>query len=67
MLCKSFQELSPEEKQIFIGELAHAVQSDENIFHYAQTIIGMAKRRGLFKNVTILSEIPEKEETFFSH
>lgn len=53
MLCDKYQRLVPKEKSNFIGELLHAVQSDDDFFDLAEEIIQLAYRRGLFNGVII--------------
>lgn len=56
MFCNSFDELSPDKKLKFLGELNHAVQSDEHYYHLAEIIIGLARRKGILDRVKFLSE-----------
>lgn len=57
-ICKNYEELTPFERVEFIGKLVHAVQSDEQAFNSANTIIGYSEENGVFDGVTIL---PERE------
>lgn len=59
MLCKSFTKLSIVEKIQFVGELFHAVQSDEDAFNQAKIIIKNGKDRGDFDGVKILPPFEE--------
>jgi hypothetical protein len=61
MLCKSFEELSHQQKVQFIGKLCHAAQSDEKLFHKSLDIIFEADYRGIFNNVKILPDNGKEE------
>ena len=54
MLCSEYEKLTTIEKVIFIGELQHACQSDNELFEMANKLLSLAIVKGLFKNVTIL-------------
>ena len=58
-LCNKFEKLNPMEKWILVGELAHAIQSDDEMFEMAQDIITIATLRGLYKGITLM---PDREE-----
>ena len=60
MICQKFQKLTSIERIRFIGEIHHAIMSDDEFFENAQYIIDEARVRGLFKGVKILpeSELP---------
>lgn len=51
MNCKSFQSLSEQEKQEFIGKLAHLARTKETGFMAAKMMIEAAEVAGVFKNV----------------
>lgn len=53
MICDKFNNLSPLEKVLFVGELIHAVQFDETSYTIGQEIISLAKRKGIFEGVVI--------------
>lgn len=53
MLCTKYFNLVPIEKHAFIGELLHAVQSDDELFELAKDIITLATNKGLFNGVVI--------------
>lgn len=53
MICKEFDELTPQEKTTYIGQLVHSVQSDSELFKTGQMLISVAKKKGLFDNVII--------------
>lgn len=66
MLCKNYEQLGHFDKVLFIGELIHACQSDNEFFDMGKTIIESAKNSGVFEGVTILPDIikqPENETT----
>jgi len=54
MLCENYNQLSHAEKIIFIGELIHIVQNDNEYFNHAKKIIEIARENNRLKNVTIL-------------
>ena len=56
MLCNNYNELSHVDKIIYIGELLHAVQSDDHLFDLGTLIIGSARDKGLFEGVVILPD-----------
>jgi len=56
MICKKFQKLTSIERIRFIGEIHHAIMSDDDLFEYAQYLMDEARIRGLFKGVKILPE-----------
>ena len=56
MLCDEYTKLSHFEKITFIGQLVHAVQSDEGMFKLGQSLIEVARLKGVMDNVTILPE-----------
>jgi hypothetical protein len=63
MLCPGYQKLLPREKRDYIGELLHAVQSDDELFELGSEIIQVAYRRGIFDGVKINPiDEPEKPE-----
>lgn len=57
MLCKNYEELGHFDKILYIGELLHACQSDNEFFNKGKSIIDSAKKRGIFEGVTILPDI----------
>lgn len=60
MICKEFEELTPQEKTTYIGQLVHYVQSDSDMFKSGQLLIEVAKSKGLFDNVIINPSTEEK-------
>lgn len=52
-LCKKYDELSHADKVIFLGQICHAAQSNDEIFSFAQTLILLATIKGIFDGVTI--------------
>lgn len=54
MLCENYNKLSHAEKIVFIGELIHVVQNDNDYFDHAKKIIEIARESNRLKNVTIL-------------
>ena len=57
MLCEKYNRLLPIERVLLIGELLHAMQSDNDFFDKSVRIIRTAKRKGLFDNVKILPDL----------
>lgn len=62
MLCKNYEQLGHFDKVLYIGELLHACQSDDDFFNMGKTIIESAKKCGVFEGVTILPDILKKSE-----
>jgi len=54
MICEKYDKLTVVERVILIGQLCHSMQSDNEFFDAAKTIISNAKIKGLFDNVIIL-------------
>lgn len=61
MICKEFDELTPQERVTFIGRLVHAVQNSSGFFYEANRIITNAALSGLFDNVIINPSIEEQQ------
>jgi hypothetical protein len=57
MLCKNYEQLGHFEKIVYIGELLHACQSDNDFFNMGKTIIESAKKCGIFEGVVILPDV----------
>jgi hypothetical protein len=53
MICKKFSDMTPVEKVLFIGELTHACMSDDDLHEMGESLIELAKSKGLFDNVKI--------------
>ncbi len=63
-LCKEYEEMTPKERQEFIGKLVHLVQSNDVSFRMANFIIKTGTIRGYLDNVTILpAENPLEKES----
>lgn len=62
MLCKSYFELSPVERILFIGELTHACMCDDELYDFGKKIIELGMAKGIFNNVNILPEDNKKSE-----
>ena len=54
MICKTYLDLSPIEKVMFIGELTHSYMSDEELYKIGVKLIDVAKAKGIFDNVVIM-------------
>jgi len=57
MVCQKFSDFSTKEKIMFIGELAHACMSDNDILDMGNALIQIAKTKGLFENVKIMPPV----------
>jgi hypothetical protein len=62
MLCKNYDKLGHFEKIVYIGELLHACQSDDNFFNQGEAIIKSAKKMGLFEGVVILPDVEQLKD-----
>ena len=62
MLCKNYEQLGHFEKIVYIGELLHACQSDNDFFNMGKTIIESAKKCGIFEGVIILPDVEKLKE-----
>jgi len=56
MLCKKYEELGHFDKVTYIGELLHAVQSDNDLYEQGLELIKKAKSMGFFDGVKILPD-----------
>jgi hypothetical protein len=56
MLCKSYFELTPVERILFIGELTHACMCDDDLYELGKKLIELGMKKGIFNNVNILPE-----------
>lgn len=56
MICQKFENLTPVQKVTYIGELIHAVQSNDHLMELGQSIIDLAISMGIFDGVTILPQ-----------
>ena len=54
MICNSYNQLTIVEKTQFVGRLIHIIQSEENAFNVADTLLKKADAEGWFDKVTIL-------------
>lgn len=55
-LCDKFNNLSHFEKITIIGEIVHAIQSDDEMFTMGEQLLKKAKRKGVLDGITILPE-----------
>lgn len=62
MICENYDKLSHAQKVIFIGQLTHAAQSDNDVFDLANHLITLAVAKGLFNGVEIIPERPDEEK-----
>lgn len=54
MLCKKYSDLSHFEKVVYVGELLHSCQCDDELFELGGKLIEIAKAKGLMRGVVIL-------------
>ena len=63
MICEKYDRLTPIERVSYVGELIHAVMSDNELFDAGNSLINLAILKGLFEGVKILpndtTDIPE--------
>jgi hypothetical protein len=57
MICKKYDNLSHVDKIIYIGELIHIVQNDDEFYEMGVTLINKAKEKGILDGVQILPEV----------
>lgn len=56
MICKNYDSLSHVQKIVYVGELLHSCQSDDELFLMGLSLIELARQRGLLDGVVILPE-----------
>ena len=56
MICKEYDELTPVQKTIFIGELVHAAMNDSDLFRICQKVVDTAIVKGLFNGVQMIPD-----------
>lgn len=56
MICKKYDSLSHFEKVIYVGELLHACQSNDELYALGKDIIELARLKGLMNGVKILPD-----------
>ena len=61
-LCDKYDNLSPVERLTLVGEVVHALQSDDEIFDDVQKIIRKAIIKGLFVGTVILPTDAEDKQ-----
>ncbi len=61
MICESFEKLTPKERVEYVGELLHAVQSDNSLFEIGKEIIRLGNHRGLFEGVVIFPPVSDPQ------
>ena len=59
-LCDKYFNLTPIERVSLVGELVHAIQSDDELFDMANDLIQLGILKGVFINTAIL---PEQDNT----
>ncbi len=55
-LCDKYFDLTPIERVSLVGELVHAIQSDNELFDMANDLIQLGILKGVFINTAILPE-----------
>lgn len=55
-LCDKYFNLTPIERVSLVGELVHAIQSDNELFDMANDLIKLGILKGVFINTAILPE-----------
>jgi uncharacterized protein YdeI (BOF family) len=55
-LCDKYFNLTPIERVSLVGELVHAIQSDDSLFDMAQDVIKLGILKGVFLNTSILPD-----------
>lgn len=55
-LCDKYFYLTPIERVSLVGELVHAIQSDNELFDMANDLIQLGILKGVFINTAILPE-----------
>lgn len=63
MICKNYDSLSHMQKIVYVGELLHSCQSDDDLFLMGLSLIELARQKGLLDGVIILPETNEINET----
>lgn len=63
MICKNYDSLSHVEKIVYVGELLHSCQSDDELFLMGLSLIELARQRGLLNGVVILPEGSQENNT----
>ena len=58
-ICDNYDNLTPLEKSMFMGELVHAAQSCDTLFNLAKDLIKSGYDKGLFDGVSF--NIPQDE------
>ena len=53
MICKTFLDMTPQERSAYIGKLVHCVQNSELLLLRGEKIIKEGEKLGLFEGVTI--------------
>lgn len=56
MICDKYDSLSHMQKIVYVGELLHSCQSDDDIFLMGLSLIELARQKGLLDGVIILPE-----------
>jgi hypothetical protein len=57
MICKSFEELTLDEKQEMLGKISHLVHKSEFYFHMVKILIIKGEAEGLLDGTTFISNL----------
>jgi hypothetical protein len=60
MICKNYDSLSHVQKIVYVGELLHSCQSDNELFLMGLALIDLARQKGLLDGVVILPNNEQK-------
>lgn len=63
MNCESFLKLDHFEQTLYIGQLVHACQSDDDLFKLGENLIAIALDKGLFDRVKIYPDHQQNQTT----
>ena len=56
MICDKYDSLSHMQKIVYVGELLHSCQSNDELFLMGLSLIELAKQKGLLDGVVILPD-----------
>lgn len=60
-LCEKYFNLTPIERVSLVGELVHAIQSDNALLSMAEDIIKLGVAKGIFDDTIINPETPKND------
>lgn len=62
MICNNYSSLSHVQKIVYVGELLHSCQCDDELFMMGLSLIELARQRGVLDGVVILPVNEEKKD-----